>query len=62
MHTPADPATVQHLAQRGEPAQAVIEAWTRPGPHPQWHEAAKREVRDAMPVLAAALDRMAAER
>jgi hypothetical protein len=41
-----------------EPLDAVIKAWTEPGPHPAWHEETKRVVRDAMPLLARALDRL----
>lgn len=59
MRTPADPQRVHDLAHTGDPADAVIRAWTNPGPNPQWHEAARREVRKTMPVLAAALDRFA---
>lgn len=40
---------------------AVIESWRNAGPRPAWHEARKREVRDAMPLLARALDRLAQE-
>lgn len=62
LRTPADPQHVAHLATQGSPSEAVLEAWINPGPVPAWHRAAQQEVRDAMPVLAAALDRMAAER
>jgi hypothetical protein len=44
------------------PVEAVAKAWTEPGPHPAWHEETKRAVRDAMPLLARALDRLTTER
>ena len=45
-----------------EPAEAVLRAWNTPGPRPDWHAKAQKKVREAMPVLARALDRMASER
>ena len=39
--------------------QAVINAWTIPGHNSYWHEKMKRNVREQMPVLARALDRLA---
>ena len=45
-----------------EPLDAVIKAWTEEGPHPAWHEETKRAVRDAMPLLARALDRLISNR
>lgn len=43
------------------PAEAVVQAWTSPGPRPDWHHACVAEVRAAMPLLARALDRLADE-
>lgn len=40
------------------PEVAALKAWTDAGVAPQWHEASKRELRDLMPLLARALDRM----
>ena len=37
-------------------AEAVLDAWRVPGPCPEMHEAAKREVRKVFPYLAARLD------
>lgn len=62
MRTPHDPARVRQLAEEGSVEEAVLRAWTDPGAHPAWHARAQREVRNAMPVLAAALDRMERER
>ena len=41
---------------------AVTAAWTRPGPNPEYHRRMQAEVRQSMPVLARALDRLARER
>lgn len=41
---------------------AALQAWTTPGPDPFYHEAMKRNVREAMPLLGKALDRAAQER
>lgn len=57
MKTPTTPgglATYDHI----HPELAVRLAWTNPGMNPEWHEKAKQAVRDAMPLLARALDRM----
>lgn len=43
------------------PDAAAVMAWTSSGPSPEWHERAKQTVRDAMPLLARALDRAARE-
>lgn len=59
--TPSDRRTVERLASEGTPAEAVRKAWTDPGSHPEWHRRMTVEVRRSMPVLAAALDRLAAE-
>lgn len=40
---------------------AVIRAWTEPGPNPAWHEMTRKEVHDSMPLLARALDRLTHE-
>ena len=61
MHTPSTPrgrAAYDHLPH----LDAIVEAWTTPGPRPTWHRRAQDEVRKAMPVLAHALDRAARER
>lgn len=43
-------------------ADAVVAAWTDGGVTMGWHRAAVADVRDTMPALAAALDRLAAQR
>ena len=43
------------------PTQALITAWTEPGLHPWWHKKAQRAVRDAMPLVARALDDLVKE-
>ena len=40
------------------PPSAVVKAWTEPGVNRRYHERMKQEVRNAMPLLGAALDRM----
>ena len=58
MRTPSTPrgrAAYDHLP----PLEAIIRAWTEPGPRPDWHRRAQDEVRRAMPTLAHALDRYA---
>jgi hypothetical protein len=57
--TPTRDGEALRLAMTGTSIEAVIAAWNEPGPHPDWHERAKSQVRDAMPVLALALDRLA---
>ena len=42
--------------------EAALQAWAEPGPVPGYHEAMKRNVREAMPLLGKALDRAAQER
>jgi hypothetical protein len=39
--------------------EAVVRAWADPGDRGGWHERARDEVRETMPLLARALDRMA---
>lgn len=41
--------------------EAVAKAWNVPGRHPRAHEQAKREVKDAMPLLYRALERLIEE-
>lgn len=41
--------------------EAVVQAWTAPGPHRGYHAAAAEDVRERMPLLGRALDRLAAE-
>lgn len=43
------------------PLDAIVAAWTEPGPNPFWHKRARMAVHRAMPELARALDRAAAE-
>ena len=45
-----------------EPLEAAALAWSSHGGNPQRHEMARNQVRDAMPLLARALDRLTAER
>ena len=40
------------------PEQAALNAWTQVGGNPYWHDKMRTQVRDAMPLLARALDRM----
>ena len=40
------------------PEQAAQEAWTSLGSNPAWGLASKQQVRDSMPLLARALDRL----
>lgn len=61
MRTPTTPrgrAAYDHLP----PLEAIVKAWTEPGPSPYWHRTAQDQVRRAMPVLARALDRAAGQR
>lgn len=61
MRTPTTPrgrAAYDHLP----PFDAIVKAWTEPGPSPYWHREAQDQVRRAMPVLARALDRAAGQR
>lgn len=44
------------------PVDAVIKAWTNPGSNEWWHANAKHDVRQSMPLLARALDRLAKEK
>lgn len=41
------------------PEVALVRAWTEPGSNPRWHRMCVQVVRDCMPVLARALDRLA---
>ena len=43
------------------PADAALKAWTTAGSHPEWDAACKREVRNLLPLLARALDRLERE-
>lgn len=57
MKTPTTPEGLRkfdHLP----PVEAVWRAWTDPGPNVEWHNRAKQQVQDAMPLLARALDRV----
>ena len=44
------------------PLEAIVKAWTEPGPSSYWHREAQDQVRRAMPVLARALDRATSAR
>lgn len=52
--TPEGLKMYDHLA----PEEAAAFAWADPGLHPTFHGRARQEVRDAMPLLARALDRL----
>lgn len=54
------PVTEEGLKQFDElrVTAAIFAAWNFPGKHPKHHEKMKQEVRDAMPVLGRALDRL----
>lgn len=56
----ATPVTEEGLKQYDDyaPGEAVILAWSEAGNNPLWHEIQQDEVRNKMPVLARALDRM----
>lgn len=56
---PPTPYTESGLKQYDHlhPLEAVLRAWTEPGPRPDWHRAKKEHVRAASPLLARALDR-----
>lgn len=41
--------------------EAVLAAWREPGPRPDWHRATQQEVRDCMPLLARAIERLVVE-
>lgn len=41
--------------------EAVLKAWTNPGPVPEYHRDMQRELTLKWPVLARALDELAAE-
>lgn len=60
IHTPATPEGLRKH-DRLSAQESVVRAWGDPGRHPGWHEAAKGDVRRAMPLLARALDRLAKE-
>lgn len=53
------PTTPNGFRQYDElpPLEAIRKAWREPGINPKWHRASKQVVRDAMPLLARALDR-----
>ena len=60
MRTPVTPGGLRkydHLP----PAEAAVRAWTTPGTHPEWDYRCKQETREALPLLARALDRLARE-
>lgn len=44
------------------PEEALARAWSKPGPHPRWHRMTQQVVRDCMPLVARALDRLAEQR
>lgn len=55
--TPAGLRMYDHLPA----AEAVVSAWVTPGRVPGWDVEVAREIRAAAPLLARALDRLAAE-
>ena len=57
VETPVTPQGLRkfdHLS----PEEAAVEAWVSLGSNPKWGLESKQLVRDAMPLLARALDRM----
>jgi hypothetical protein len=60
MSTPTTPTGMTRYDHM-PPAEAVVLAWTKPGPRPDWHEKMCERVRLEMPLLARALDRLARE-
>ena len=59
-YTPRTPEGLRSLDDL-PPAEAVLRAWTDPGPNPEWHERTRHELHGSMPLLARALDRLEAE-
>lgn len=59
-HTPTTHEALTRY-DRLPPAQAVLLAWTNPGPHPDWHTKMQERLRLEMPLLAHNLDRLAQE-
>ncbi len=55
------PAPNLHKYDGMDATDAVIFAWKYPGRRPDWHQRKVDEVRRGMPLLARALDRLAAE-
>jgi len=60
MITPTTPAGLQKYDHQ-DAVQAAINAWMNPGPYGEWHEMMKVNVRQGMPLLARALDRLSRE-
>ena len=56
-YTPRTPEGLRSLNHL-EPADAVLRAWTDPGPHPEWHGMTRLELHRSMPLLARALERL----
>lgn len=56
--TPVTPGAWQ-AADALPPLEAVVAAWTDPGPNPFWHRMQQEALRQSMPLLAHALDRLA---
>jgi hypothetical protein len=50
------PALVYELAARRDRHDAILEAWTEAGSHPDYHRGRQRDLRRTWPVLAQALD------
>ena len=44
-----------------DPAEAIVYAWTKPGVNPEWHSRQVEYVRESMPLLARAIDRLVEE-
>lgn len=61
--TPVDPGAIDRFVYGSpDPVDAVIRAWVDPGVNPHWHAFRRDMLHRDMPVLAAALDRLAAQR
>lgn len=60
LRTPITAEALQR-ARQDDPLTAAVRAWTEPGPHPQYHERCRLTMREAMPLVADALDRLAAD-
>ena len=58
---PDTPVTTNGLRSYDDlpPFDAIVAAWTRPGPRPDLHRRCRAEVRRLMPLLGRALDRAA---
>lgn len=45
-----------------DPVEAIVAAWTNPGPKPSWHREMQMELHSRMPLVARAIERLVADR